>query len=67
MPPDIYLGALLDLDHYIYLDFARVLVTIMKLCMTTRFFFKNFAPQNMGNGPKIGFLNLKKNLVINFH
>ena len=30
-------------------------------------FLKNFAPQNMGNGPKIGFLNLKKNLVINFH
>ena len=27
-----------NLDHKISLDFARVLQTIMKLCMTTRFF-----------------------------
>ena len=31
-------------------------------------FLKNlFCPKNWGNGPKIDFLNLKKNLVINFH
>ena len=31
-------------------------------------FLKNFfCPQNWGNGPKIGFLNLKEKLVINFH
>ena len=38
LPPDICLGLFLELDHQIYLDFARVLVTIMKLCMATRFF-----------------------------
>ena len=26
-----------------------------------------FCPKNWGNGPKKGFLNLKENLVINFH
>ena len=30
-------------------------------------FLKNFWSKNWGNGPKIDFLNLKKNLVINFH
>ena len=31
-------------------------------------FSKNlFCSKNWGNGSKIGFLNLKKNLVINFH
>ena len=31
-------------------------------------FLKNiFCPKNWGNGPKIGFLNLKENLIINFH
>ena len=39
----------------------------MKLCMTTWFFWKTFWLKNWENGQKIGFLNLKKNLVINFH
>ena len=31
-------------------------------------FWKNvFCSQNWGNGPKKGFLDLKKNLVISFH
>ena len=31
------------------------------------FLKKIFCHQNCGNGPKIGFLILKKNLVVNFH
>ena len=49
-----------------FLWILPVLETIMKLCMTTPFFWK-FRPKNLGNGPKIGFLNLRKNLVLNFH
>ena len=46
-----------------------VLKNLMKLCMPD-FLGKAFLPQKLGNGPKIGqklgFLNLKKSLVINF-
>ena len=67
-PPNICLSVFVEFGHYISLNFARVLETLMKLYMTTRFFLKNlFCPQNWGNGPKIGSLNLKKNLAINFH
>ena len=67
-PPDICLRVFLEFDHQISLDFAGVLDTLMNLCMTTWFFLKNFfCPKNWGNGPKTGFLALKKNLVINFH
>ena len=41
--------------------------TLMKLCMTILLFEKLFLLQKLGNGAKIGFLNLKKNLVINLH
>ena len=35
--------------------------------MCARFFKKTFfAPNNLGNGPKIGFFELKENLVISF-
>ena len=64
---DICLGVFLELDHQISLDFARVLVTIMKLCMAKHFFLKIlFCPQNWRNGPKISFLNFKKNLLLIF-
>ena len=35
--------------------------------MTCEFLEKPFCSKNSGNGPKIGFLNLKKNLVSNLH
>ena len=49
-----------------------VLETHMKFCVTEPDFpEKNFLPQNWENGPKMGqkqdFLNLLKNLVINFY
>ena len=38
------------------------------MCEIAKFFGQTFfAPKNWGNGPKIEFLNLKKNVVINFH
>ena len=49
-----------------------VLETHMKFCVTEPDFpEKKFLPQNWENGPKMGqkqdFLNLLKNLVINFY
>ena len=38
----------------------------MKLCITAQFFGKKkFCLRNLGNGPKMGFLSLKENFVIN--
>ena len=45
-----------------------VLNTLIKLCVTEPDFLGNyFCRKNWGNGPKVGFLNLKKNSVINFY
>ena len=71
-PPDICLGVFLELDHYISLNSDMVPKTLMKLCMTSRLFEKLFLPLKFGKWVKIRskivlFLNLKKNLVINFH
>ena len=57
--------------HYCFICFGIVLESRLKLCMTELNFLENiFFPQNWENGPKIwqkqGFLNLLKNLVINF-
>ena len=51
-------------------EFIMVLETLIELCMTEPFLWENFCPKNLGNGPKTGqndFLNLNKNLFINFH
>ena len=51
-------------------EFIMVLETLIELCMTELIFLGNFCPKNWGNGPKTGqndFLNLNKNLFINFH
>ena len=57
-------GVFLEFDHEISLNFAMVLETSMKLCMTARFFGKTFAPEIGEIGKKKGFFNLKKLVTI---
>ena len=66
LPPDICMGVFFELDHYISLGFCQGARNQYEVVHDNPIFLKNFSPQNWGNGPKIGFLNLKKNLVINF-
>ena len=67
LPPDICMGVFFELDHYISLGFCQGARNHYEVVHDNLIFLKNFSHQNWGNGPKIGFLNLKKNLVINFH
>ena len=58
----------LELDHQFFQSFGMVWETHVKLCVRKPGFWKNiaFAPKMRKIGQKQGFLNLVKNLVINF-
>ena len=63
-PPDICLSVFFEFDHYISLNFANGARNPYEVVHNNPNFLKNFFKNN---GTKIGFLNLKKNLVINFY
>ena len=68
--PRIFLQNLRGHPALGFSEFIMVLETLIELCMTEPFLWENFCPKNLGNGPKTGqndFLNLNKNLFINFH
>ena len=57
----------MELDHHFFLHFGMLLETVIKLWGTELEFLENsFCPKNWGNGPKIVFVDLKKNLVVSF-
>ena len=65
-------GVFLELDLQVSLKFGMMPETVIMLCVPEPDFFEElFLPVKSGkqakNRPKIGFLNLKKNLVYNFH
>ena len=64
--PDICLGVSLDLDHQISLSwhYAR---NSYEVVHNNLILWKNFFCSNNKNVQNKGFLNSKKNLVINFH
>ena len=67
LPSSICPGIFLEW-YYFFLNFGLVLGTYTKLCVTAGFSGKIlFAPKMGKMGQKQGFLNLLKNLVINFY
>ena len=69
--PSFFLEIVFELYHLFFLNFGMVLETHMKLCVTEPDFpEKCFWPPKLGkwtkNGPKQGFLNLLKYMVIKF-
>ena len=63
-PPDVCVGVLLKLDHYISLNFGMVPEILKKLCITTRFHRKTFFVPKIGKMgqklPKLGFFEFKE-------